>query len=51
LLDLEGQAANVQNRANLVAAGRALRDDHAFELLVDKAGVILAKRLYATMPP
>jgi uncharacterized membrane protein len=44
LLDLDGAAANVNNRANLVSAGRQLRADTGFEVLVDEAGVILARR-------
>jgi uncharacterized membrane protein len=45
LLDLEGNAANLRSRSHLVSAGRQLRGDPAFQLLVDQAGVILAKRV------
>ena len=45
LLDLEGNAPNVRSRSNLVSAGRLLRADPKFEVLVDQAGVILAKRI------
>jgi hypothetical protein len=44
LLDLDGAAANVRNRADLVSAGRQLRADAGFEVLLDEAGVILARR-------
>jgi uncharacterized membrane protein len=45
LLDVDGPAFNVQNRASLTAAERRLRADPHFEVLVDRAGVLLAKRL------
>ncbi|MFT3773270.1 MAG: DUF2079 domain-containing protein [Minicystis sp.] len=44
LLDLDGVASNVQNRSALSASARLLRADPAFEIVVDRAGVILAKR-------
>jgi hypothetical protein len=45
LLDAEGAASNVPNRTNLVGAVRSLRADPSFEVLVDEAGVLLARRL------
>jgi uncharacterized membrane protein len=45
LLDVDGIARNVQNRAFIVATTRQLRVDPEFEVVVDEAGVILAKRL------
>lgn len=47
LLDMEGNAANVRSRAHLISAGRQLRGDPGFRVLVDEAGVILAKRVSA----
>ncbi|APR76562.1 Hypothetical protein A7982_01909 [Minicystis rosea] len=44
LLDLDGTATNVQNPSALSAAARTLRADARFEIVVDRAGVILAKR-------
>jgi hypothetical protein len=44
LLDLDGAAANVKNRAALIVAGRQLRADTGFEVLLDQAGVIVARR-------
>lgn len=44
-LDTDGAAANVRNRANLTTAARALRADPTFEVLLDDAGVVLAKRV------
>jgi hypothetical protein len=35
----------VYNRATLAAAIRSLRSDPAFEVVLDDAGVILAKRV------
>jgi uncharacterized membrane protein len=45
LLDLDGAGASVRNPARLVAEVRRLRADPGFEVLVDQAGVMLAKRL------
>jgi uncharacterized membrane protein len=45
MLDAEGAAPNVKHRDALSAAARALRADPAFEVLLDQAGVILARRL------
>jgi uncharacterized membrane protein len=45
LLDEEGPAPNVVHPGRLSAAVRGLRADPAFEVLLDDAGVILAKRL------
>jgi uncharacterized membrane protein len=44
LLDSEGVASNVRNPASLTASARRLRANPRFELLVDEAGVVLAKR-------
>ena len=44
LLDAEGAAPNVRNRATLASFARELRTDPGFEVLLDEAGVILAKR-------
>ncbi len=44
LLDVDGRAPNVRSKGTLAAAARALRADPAFEVLVDDAGVILARR-------
>jgi uncharacterized membrane protein len=44
LLDMDGLARNVKNRAFIVTSARALRVDPDFEVVVDEAGVILAKR-------
>jgi hypothetical protein len=45
LLDLDGLAANLRNPATLVSEARRLRADPGFEVLVDQAGVMLAKRI------
>jgi uncharacterized membrane protein len=45
LLDLDGAAANVRNRAHLASEVRRLHEDQEFEVLLDEAGVILAKRI------
>ena len=45
LLDAEGAAANVRNHGSLASAARALRADPAFTVLLDEAGVILARRI------
>ena len=45
LIDAEGAAANVRNRATLASAARGLRADPAFTVLLDEAGVILARRI------
>jgi len=45
LLDTEGEAPNARNRSHLFSAGRQLRGDPGFKVLVDEAGVILAKRI------
>jgi hypothetical protein len=44
MLDLEGAAPNLQNKARLAGAVRLLRADPHFRVVVDEAGVVLAKR-------
>lgn len=53
LLDMEGPAPNVRNRAALGQSVRLLRSDPRFEVVVDRAGVLLAKRVAqgSTPPP
>jgi hypothetical protein len=45
LLDADGPAPNVTHRGSLTAAAQGLRSDPSFEVLLDDAGVILAKRI------
>lgn len=45
LLDADGGAANVRSKTTLITAARGLRADPSFEILLDEAGVVLAKRL------
>lgn len=45
LLDVDGVASNVKNRSSLTASVRRLRVNPEFELMVDEAGVVLARRL------
>jgi uncharacterized membrane protein len=45
LLDADGVASNIRNPARLTASARRLRANPRFELLVDEAGVVLARRL------
>ena len=44
LLDLDGAAANLKDHTTLAAEARRLRSDPSFEVLLDDAGVVLAKR-------
>ena len=50
LLDMQGLAHNVSNKAAISASVRQLRADARFEIVVDEAGVLLAKRVVRTTP-
>jgi uncharacterized membrane protein len=45
LLDSEGPTDNIRNPSGLISRVRALRADPGFEIVVDSAGVLLAKRI------